>query len=487
MIWLRQGEERIMTISLFNTLTRKKEKFIPIQEGKVGMYVCGPTVYDSCHIGHARSAIVFDVIYRYFMASGFDVTYVRNFTDVDDKIINRANQLGIQSHEVSEKYIQEFYVDMDALHVKRPTYEPYATKHIDNIIQLVETLIQKQFAYEIDGDVYFKVESFADYGKLSGRKLEDMEAGARVDVDKRKKNPFDFALWKSAKPGEPSWDSPWGAGRPGWHIECSAMSSKYLGEHFDIHGGGKDLIFPHHENEIAQSEAAFNKPFSTYWVHNGFVNIDSEKMSKSLGNFMMIKDALKRYHPEAIRLFLLSSHYRSPIDFTEQSMEEASLGLDKIYSLMDRLDKADLKTSQTKTGEYWKKFSEAMDDDFNTARGIGVLFDAIRITNRILDEALNRDTVIDSITCARVDIQKIGEILGILNENPEKYFKTKKTAAIQEEAIDAIWVEEMIQARKNARKEKDWAKADQIRQELEKMNIILEDRPDGTIWKIVKS
>ncbi len=476
-----------MTISLFNTLTRKKEKFIPLQEGKVGMYVCGPTVYDSCHIGHARSAIVFDVINRYFKASGYEVTYVRNFTDVDDKIINRANQLGIQSHEVSEKYIQEFYEDMDALHVQRPTYEPYATKHIDDIIRLVETLIQKQFAYVIDGDVYFKVESFADYGKLSGRKLEDMEAGARVDVDKRKENPFDFALWKSAKPGEPSWDSPWGAGRPGWHIECSAMSSKYLGEHFDIHGGGKDLIFPHHENEIAQSEAAFDKPFSTYWVHNGFVNIDSEKMSKSLGNFMMIKDALKRYHPEAIRLFLLSSHYRSPIDLTEQSMEEASQGVDKIYSLMDRLDKAELKPSQTRTGEYWKKFSEAMDDDFNTARGIGVLFDAIRITNRMLDEAPDTLAAMDAITSARVDIQKMGEILGILHENPENYFKTKKTAAIKEEAIDAIQVEEMIQARKNARKEKDWAKADRIRQDLEKMNIIIEDRPDGTIWKILKS
>ncbi len=476
-----------MTISLFNTLTRKKEKFIPIQEGKVGMYVCGPTVYDSCHIGHARSAIVFDVIYRYFMESGFDVTYVRNFTDVDDKIINRANQLGIQSHEVSEKYIQEFYEDMDALHVQRPTYEPYATKHIDSIIQLVETLIQKQFAYEIDGDVYFKVESFADYGKLSGRKLEDMEAGARVDVDKRKENPFDFALWKSAKPDEPSWDSPWGAGRPGWHIECSAMSSKYLGENFDIHGGGKDLIFPHHENEIAQSEAAFNKPFSTYWVHNGFVNINSEKMSKSLGNFMLIKDVLKQYHPEAVRLFLLSSQYRSPIDFSEQSMDEASQGLDKIYSLLDRLEKIDRNPSLTEPGEYWKRFCEAMDDDFNTAKGIGVLFDAIRITNRMLDEEPNRNTAIDSITSARSDIQKIGEILGILHENPENYFKTKKTAAIKEEAIDAIWVEEMIQARKNARKNKDWAKADQIRQELEKMNIIIEDRPDGTIWKIVKS
>jgi len=265
------------------------------------------------------------------------------------------------------------------------------------------------------------------------------------------------------------------------------MSSKYLGEHFDIHGGGKDLIFPHHENEIAQSEAAFDKPFSTYWVHNGFVNIDSEKMSKSLGNFMMIKDALKRYHPEAIRLFLLSSHYRSPIDLTEQSMEEASQGVDKIYSLMDRLDKAELKPSQTRTGEYWKKFSEAMDDDFNTARGIGVLFDAIRITNRMLDEAPDTHAAMDTITSARVDIQKMGEILGILHENPENYFQTKKTDAIKEEAIDANKVEEMIQARKNARKEKNWAKADQIRQELEKMNIIIEDRPDGTIWKILKS
>jgi cysteinyl-tRNA synthetase len=475
-----------MTIFVYNTLTGKKEKFIPLQEGKVGMYVCGPTVYDSCHIGHARSAIVFDVITRYFSARGFDVTYVRNFTDVDDKIINRANQLGIQSHEVSEIYIKEFYEDMDALYVLRPTHEPYATQHIDNIIKLVETLIQKKCAYQIDGDVYFKVESFPDYGKLSGRKLEDMEAGARIDIDKRKENPFDFALWKSVKPGEPSWDSPWGPGRPGWHIECSAMSSKYLGENFDIHGGGKDLIFPHHENEIAQSEAASGKTFATYWVHNGFVNIDSEKMSKSLGNFTMIKDVLQIYHPEVIRLFLLSNHYRSPIDFSEKSMEEASQGLDKIYSLLDRLNKANIQLSTADSGEYWKRFSEAMDDDFNTAKGIGALFEAVRTTNRQLDEEQQDDATIKQITCAQIDIKKMGKILGILHERPENYFKGKRSAAIKEEAIDPSWVEEMIQARINARKEKDWAKADQIRKELENMNIVLEDHSEGTIWKIIK-
>ncbi|MFH2065285.1 MAG: cysteine--tRNA ligase [Pseudomonadota bacterium] len=475
-----------MTISLYNTLTGKKETFIPLREGKVGMYVCGPTVYDSCHIGHARSAIVFDVITRYFTACGFDVTYVRNFTDVDDKIINRANQLGISSHEVSEKYIREFYADMDALYVQRPTHEPYATKHISEIIELVETLIQKNFAYEIDGDVYFRVESFAEYGKLSGRKLEDMEAGARIDVDKRKDNPFDFALWKSAKPDEPSWESPWGLGRPGWHIECSAMSSKYLGERFDIHGGGKDLIFPHHENEIAQSEAAHSKPFVNYWVHNGFVNIDSEKMSKSLGNFLLIKDVLKRYHPEAIRLFLLSSHYRSPIDFIEQSMDEASQGLDKIYSLMDRLNKANIRSEAETSGDYRHRFSEAMNDDFNTAKGIGILFEAVRTINRTLDEDPAGEASRKTIACTRLDLEKMGSVLGILHENPEDYFNRKKNAAIEEEAIDAAWVEEMIQSRKLARKEKNWAKADQIREALEKMNIIIEDRPDGTIWKVMK-
>ncbi|MEA3436544.1 MAG: cysteine--tRNA ligase, partial [Thermodesulfobacteriota bacterium] len=290
-----------MTIQIYNTLGRKKETFETLEKGRVRMYVCGPTVYDSCHIGHARSVVVFDVIARYLRSQGYDVAYVRNFTDVDDKIINKANELGIDSKEVAEKYINEFYTDMDALKIERASIEPRATEHIDDIIGIVEKLINKGFAYQIDSDVYFAVELFSDYGKLSGRKLEEMEAGARVDVDKRKRNPFDFALWKSAKPGEPSWESPWGKGRPGWHIECSAMSYALLGETIDIHGGGRDLTFPHHENEIAQSEAAFGKLFVKYWVHNGFVNIDQEKMSKSLGNFLMIKDVLKSYHPEAVR------------------------------------------------------------------------------------------------------------------------------------------------------------------------------------------
>ncbi len=478
-----------MAITLYNTLTGKKEKFVPLVEGKVGMYVCGPTVYDSCHIGHARSAIVFDVIVRYLRSQKFEVTYVRNFTDVDDKIINRANQLGIESHEVSEKYVKEFYEDMDALYIEHPTHEPYATEHIDNIIDFVKKLIDKNNAYEIDGDVYFAVDSFPQYGKLSGRKLEDMEAGARVDIDQRKKNPFDFALWKSAKPGEPSWKSPWGMGRPGWHIECSAMSSKFLGESFDIHGGGKDLIFPHHENEIAQSEAAFEKQFATYWVHNGFVNIDQEKMSKSLGNFMLIRDVLKSYHPEAIRLFLLSNHYRSPIDFSEKSMDEATTGLDKIYAALDRLGNCPFPENGTlpeETGGFWEKFCEAMNDDFNTAKGIGVLFETIRHTNRVLDENNSDSDRFRQLPSVKKEIEKIGNILGILLENPHQYFKNKKSSAMDQASVQSDRIEEMIQERESARTAKNWEKADKIRKELEEMNIILEDRPEGTVWKISK-
>ncbi|MFW6284660.1 MAG: cysteine--tRNA ligase, partial [Desulfosalsimonas sp.] len=305
--------------------------------GKIRMYVCGPTVYDSCHIGHARSIVVFDVIYRYLRARGYDVYYVRNFTDVDDKIIQRANDLGISSEELAGRYIDEFHADMAALNMAPPDLEPLATGHISQIIGIVERLIEKGYAYQVDGDVYFAVKKWPEYGKLSGRKLEDMEAGARVDVDPRKQSPFDFVLWKSSKPGEPAWDSPWGKGRPGWHIECSAMSAEYLGQTFDIHGGGKDLIFPHHENEIAQSEAAFDKPFARYWIHNGFININQEKMSKFLGNFLMIKDIVKAWHPEVLRLFLVSSHYRSPIDYTEQAMAEAAASLDKIYGLLERV------------------------------------------------------------------------------------------------------------------------------------------------------
>jgi len=479
-----------MAITLYNTLTGKKEKFVPLVEGKVGMYVCGPTVYDSCHIGHARSAIVFDVIVRYLRSQKFEVTYVRNFTDVDDKIINRANQLGIESHEVSEKYVKEFYEDMDALHIERPTHEPYATEHIDNIVDFIKNLINKNNAYEVDGDVYFAVESFSQYGKLSGRELEDMEAGARVDIDVRKKNPFDFALWKSAKPGEPSWKSPWGMGRPGWHIECSAMSSKFLGESFDIHGGGKDLIFPHHENEIAQSEAAFEKRFATYWVHNGFVNIDQEKMSKSLGNFMLIRDVLKSYHPEGIRLFLLSNHYRSPIDFSEKSMDEATTGLDKIYAALDRLENCTFplnSKSPEKTGSFWKKFSKAMNDDFNTTKGIGILFETIRNTNRVLDENKTDSENFRQLLSVKKDIKKIGAILGILLENPNSYFKNKKSSAMDQTSVHSDRIEGMIQERESARTSKNWEKADRIRKELEEMNIILEDRPEGTVWKIGKT
>jgi cysteinyl-tRNA synthetase len=478
-----------MSIRIYNTLTRKKEDFESIEPGKVTMYVCGPTVYDSCHIGHARSAVVFDIIGRHLESRGYEVTYVRNFTDVDDKIIRRAQELNTDCTTVSEKYIQEFYEDMDALFVRRATIEPRATEHIDDILNIINILIEKNVAYAVGGDVYFSVEAFEGYGKLSGRRLEDMAAGARVEVDVRKKNPFDFALWKDAKPGEPSWESPWGKGRPGWHIECSGMSSRYLGETFDIHGGGKDLIFPHHENEIAQSEAAFGVQFVRYWAHNGFVNIDHEKMSKSLGNFLLIRDILKTYHPEAVRLFLLTSHYRSPVDFTRQAMEEAETALEKIYGAMVRMEEVvdtDAPRPKASRGDYWPRFQAAMDDDFNTAQGIGILFEMIRNVNRILDEAEGdlSDEKKGEIQAAYDVLSRMGRILGVLNTSTETYFSSKKQQGLEDASIDATWVEKMIQARADARKSKDWKRADEIRDELEKKNILLEDRPDGTIWKV---
>ena len=477
-----------MPISIYNTLSKKKELFKPVEPGMVRMYVCGPTVYDSCHIGHARSVIVFDVIARYFRSQGYDVTYVRNFTDVDDKIINRANELGVESREIAEKYIREFYEDMGGLYVENATIEPKATDHIDRIIELVKVLIEKGHAYAVDGDVYFSVESFDGYGKLSGRKLEDMSAGARVDVDHRKRNPFDFALWKSAKPDEPFWKSPWGAGRPGWHIECSAMSGEYLGKTFDIHGGGKDLIFPHHENEIAQSEAAFGQTFAKYWVHNGFVNIDHEKMSKSLGNFLMIKDIVKAHHPEAVRLFLLSNHYRSPIDFTDRAMEESSAGLDKIYALLERVSQEcdGLPEMETDSpGDYWKRFCDAMDDDFNTAQGIGVLFEAVRSINRRLDAGVSSDQK-QCIRSNAGDILKMGAIIGILNEKPDGYFAHKQTEALNKRSIESNEIEDLIVLRNEAREEKNWKEADRIRKQLADMDVVIQDRPEGTIWRFGK-
>ncbi len=479
-----------MAIRIYNTLTRKKDLFESMEPGKIQMYVCGPTVYDSCHIGHARSVVVFDVIARYLRECGYNVTYVRNFTDVDDKIINKANELGIDSSEVAERYIDEFYVDMDALHVDRPTIEPRATAHMPEMIFLIELLIKKGLAYQVENDVFYAVENFGPYGKLSGRKLEDMTAGARVNIDERKRNPFDFALWKSAKPGEPSWDSPWGKGRPGWHIECSAMSCKHLGKTIDIHGGGKDLVFPHHENEIAQSEGAFEKPFAKYWVHNGFVNINHEKMSKSLGNFLMIKDIIKKYHPETLRLFLLSNHYRSPIDYSEKAMEEAKSGLDKIYNLFKRIEEIsgiNLSEKQAMDGVCLKLFCEAMNDDFNTAKGIGILFETVHKINRLLDqnEAEPSPENIKTILSARKDLLKAGSILGIANETQERYFSDKQSRGLSDPTIDAEMINGMLAERSAARKAKNWEKADLIRQQLENMKVMIKDRPDGgTDWDI---
>ncbi len=477
-------------LKIYNTLKKKKEIFEPIEPGKIGIYVCGPTVYDACHIGHARCVVVFDVIIRYFRAIGYEVTYVRNFTDVDDKIIKRAGELGISTQELSERYIREFYEDMDALKVERATIDPAATDHIDEIIGVVEHLISRGHAYEAGGDVFFAVETFKDYGKLSGRKLEDMQAGARVDVDERKRNPFDFVLWKGAKPGEPVWDSPWGKGRPGWHIECSAMSTHFLGHHFDIHGGGKDLIFPHHENEIAQSEGAFGERFVNVWIHNGFVNINQEKMSKSLGNFLMIKDILKEYHPEAVRLFLLSNHYRSPVDFTHQAMVEADAGLEKIYALLQRigeyLARCEPGDDEQGTGALWESFCRAMDDDFNTARGVGLVFETVRQLNRLMDDISGKPGQEDQarLISTRADLMRMGGVLGILTEAPSQFFEQRQADVLQRKEIDIALVERLIAERVRAREQKDWAAADRIRDELSAMDILIEDRAEGTTWKV---
>ena len=414
-----------MSLKIYNTMTRRKEEFVPLREGRVGIYACGVTVYDFSHIGHARAMVVFDVVQRYLRWCGYDVVFVRNYTDIDDKIINRAHEEGVGFNEIAERFITEFDRDMAALGVQTPTYTPRATEHIRDMIVLIQTLIAKGIAYEIDGDVYFSVKRFPGYGKLSGKNLDELMAGARVEIDERKQSPLDFALWKKSKQNEPFWESPWGNGRPGWHIECSVMSQKYLGETFDIHGGGMDLIFPHHENEIAQSEAATGKPFARYWMHNGFVNINQEKMSKSLGNFLMIRDVLKSYHPEAIRLFLLSNHYRSPIDFTDKIMDEATVSLDKIYAALERTEGV-IQRSE-KTGDSWQKFAEAMDDDFNTAKGIGILFDAVRNINRLMDEHSGNipDDSRKILEAELSDILKIGDILGILTESPKTFFKAE--------------------------------------------------------------
>jgi len=477
-----------MVMRIYNTLTRSKETFEPLLPGQVRIYVCGPTVYDSCHVGHARSVVVFDVVVRYLRAMDFQVTYVRNFTDVDDKIINRANSVGMDAIQLAEKYINEFHRDMDALNVMRADQEPRVTEHIDDIIDIIVNLLKKKAAYLVDGDVFYAVETFKDYGKLSGRKLADMVAGSRVEINENKRNPFDFVLWKAAKPGEPSWPSPWGEGRPGWHIECSAMSNRFLGETFDIHGGGKDLIFPHHENEIAQSEAAHGIPFARYWMHNGFVNIDNQKMSKSLNNFLMIKDILHSYHPEAVRLFLLSSHYRSPIDFSDQNLKESEKALDKIYGVRKRLDQTagltDAHDEEATSSSYWPAFCEAMDDDFNTAKGVGILFNLVKDANRMLDEEKRSQESNAALAFLTADLKRIGNILGILQQPWQSFFDERADSQLQTMAISAEAIDALVAERAAARKNKDWNRADEIRNQLEQAGILLEDKGDGTQWKV---
>jgi cysteinyl-tRNA synthetase len=492
-----------MPLRVYNTLAGKKEEFVPQVPGKVSMYVCGVTVYDHCHIGHARANVVFDVIFRYLRHSGYEVTYVRNYTDVDDKIINRANREGVDFREITERFIAEFDRDMAQLGVAIPTCQPRATEHIDDIIRIVQTLVDKGFAYPSGGDVYFNVETYQDYLKLSKRNLDDMKAGARIEVDERKNHPMDFVLWKEAKPGEPSWDSPWGKGRPGWHIECSAMSMRFLGETIDIHGGGKDLVFPHHENEIAQSEAATGRPFVKYWLHNGFVNINSEKMSKSLGNFFTIKEVLERYDAEALRFFLITAHYRSPLDFSDQNVKEAESGLDRIYSALAKIDESavgssgeplTVKAAQLKEAEqdllekvenFSGRFREAMDDDFNTAQVLGHIFDLVRAVNRAVAESGRISADLKAILAkARTVLDEAGEVLGIFRTQPDTYLENARERKLAEMGISREEIEGLIEERTTARKARDFARSDEIRDTLLARNIVLLDSAQGTTWRI---
>jgi cysteinyl-tRNA synthetase len=489
-------------IHLYNSMTQKKEEFIPLKENQVTMYVCGVTVYDHAHIGHARAAVIFDVIYRYLKYRGFKVTYVRNFTDVDDKIINRANQEGVSWREIAGTYIREYTADTQALGNESPTHEPLATEHIADMIKIITTLIEKGYAYELDGDVYFEVGKFGAYGKLSKKNLDEQMAGARVEADERKKDPRDFALWKKSKPGEPFWPSPWGEGRPGWHIECSAMSQKYLGETIDIHGGGRDLIFPHHENEIAQAEAASGKSFVRYWIHNGFVNINQEKMSKSLGNFFTIKDILKKYHPEVVRLFLLSHHYRSPVDFSAENMNDAKTGLERLYTTLAEVDtllaekdfpevkeeglSAFDKGLYEEVKNLLSQFEQAMDEDFNTALALGHVYNAVRALNRSLSDSefKKTDSARSVVALARKAFSKIGTVLGVFQVKPPEFLAMLKNQKLSDLDITVDEIEKLIEERNQARREKNWKRADEIRDSLLKKNIILEDGRGKTTWKV---
>lgn len=453
-----------MSLQIYNTLTRQKETFKPLVPGKVGMYVCGMTVYDFCHLGHARVMVAFDVIVRYLKHKGYEVNYIRNITDIDDKIITRANENSESITELTERFIAEMHKDADALGIERPDAEPKATDHIDEIIQLNQTLESKGYAYAApNGDLYYAVRKFEDYGKLSGKVLDELSSGARIEVDERKRDPLDFVLWKAAKKEEPHWDSPWGIGRPGWHIECSAMTHSCLGESFDIHGGGPDLKFPHHENEIAQSEAAHDASYANTWMHAGAVRVDGEKMSKSLGNFFTIREILEKYSAEVVRFFLLSSQYRSAINYSEDSLKEAQAKLERFYNALLGVKIGEVADIDN---EYSSRFHAAMDDDFNTPEAIAVLFDLARTINKSSGEEQ---------AALAGQLRFLGGVLGCLQSDPQVYLQGGNSET------DA-WIQEMIDKRTQAKADKDFATADAVRDELLQKGIVLRDGPEGTTW-----
>jgi cysteinyl-tRNA synthetase len=456
-------------LQIYNSLTRRKDELRPIVPGKVRMYVCGMTVYDYCHLGHARVMVVFDVVCRYLRERGYEVTYIRNITDIDDKIINRANERGEPFGALTERFIVAMHEDAEALGVLAPTDEPRATAHIAEILFMIQALIDRGYAYVADnGDLYYSVAKFPGYGKLSGKDPEDLRAGARVEIGEAKRDSLDFALWKAAKPGEPSWDSPWGPGRPGWHIECSAMSTSCLGNHFDIHGGGADLQFPHHENEIAQSEGATGEPFVNVWMHNGFVRVNEEKMSKSLGNFFTVREILERYWPEEVRYFILTSHYRSPLNYDDENLQHARAALTRFYTALRGLPAAEPAGGEP----FRERFHDAMDDDFNTAEALAVLFDLAREVNRVRPESER------AAAALAAELRRLGGVLGILQDDPEAYLRGGAAGGLADAEI-----EDLIRRRAEARKARSWAEADRIRDELQAAGIVLEDGAGGTTWR----
>ena len=456
-------------LKIYNSLAKCKQNFVPLTANKVKLYVCGMTVYDYCHLGHARVMVVFDMIVRWFRESGYDVTYVRNITDIDDKIIIRAQENQETIETLTGRFIRAMNEDSSALGVLPPSFEPRATQYIESMISMIQILIEKDFAYAAaNGDVFYAVDKFPDYGKLSGKVAANLNAGERVAVNPHKRNPLDFVLWKAVKANEPSWTAPWGKGRPGWHIECSAMCENYLGEHFDIHGGGQDLQFPHHENEIAQSEAAHDTPFVNYWMHNGFVRVDNEKMSKSLGNFFTVREILANYQPEVVRFFILRAHYRSPLNYSDSHLEDAKHALDRLYTAL----KGNIVTNEPKldwNNIHAQRFMGAMNDDFNTPEAIAVLFDLANETNK---KSLKQGADL---------LKGLGGILGLLQQDPQQYFQDD--ASLGDSAYTSEQIEDLIQERVTARKEGDYARADQIRKDLFNAGVVLEDNPQGTGWR----